>query len=229
MNRWFKKVASMLPRGIQLELRRLYFHYQIAHGTFIPDEAEIRLLKEWLKPGDWSIDVGANIGYYTLEMARCVGTSGRVFAIEPMPETFDLLAGNIRTSDTRNVTLMNIAASSSAAIASMDLPTFEDSGVENFYQARLSDGGSYPVLCLPLDGIPFAQRVKLIKVDAEGHDLDVLKGAETLIARDGPVLIVEAAIDSEIAAWLRHHGYTVTAATGSSNVIAIPEVPGEPG
>jgi FkbM family methyltransferase len=188
----------------------------------VPPEREILRLGEWLGPGDWAIDIGANIGYYAVAIARHVGASGRVLAFEPITDTFELLTANVRSAGTGNITLVNAAVSSKPSVASMELPRFEDTGLPNPYQARLTEGGKRLVLCLALDSVQLPHRVALIKIDAEGHDLEVLAGGESLIARDRPVIIVEAAIDSEIGEWLRNRGYQVTVETGSSNLIAMP-------
>lgn len=223
MKVWIKRFIARLPEGTQTSMKRSYFARQIRRNSFVPDEPEIRRLGEWLGPGDWAIDVGANIGYYTLAMARLVETAGRVISLEPMPNTFDLLASNVRAAESRNVTLLNVAASSSAELAAMDMPVFTDSGLSNPYQAQLASSGAYRVLCSPLDSLALPHRISLIKIDAEGHDLQVLQGADTMIHRDRPVLIVEGSVNGPIAHWLRERDYSVSAEAGSSNIIALPK------
>lgn len=220
--RWIKALISHLPRAVQFELKRAYYLFQIRRGTFIPNEPEIAAIPSLVRPGDWTIDVGANVGYYTCQLARCVGPTGRVLAFEPIALTFELLAANVRALGTRNITLFNVAASSSAAVVGMDIPMFSETGLDNLYQARLTGRGEHTVLCLPIDGIPIPQPIRLVKIDAEGHDLEVLKGMESLIRRDRPVLIVEAADVGDIANWLRARGYTISKAPGSSNIFAKP-------
>lgn len=217
-----KRMIAKLPESAQLELRRLFFQAQIRRGSFVPEEREIKRLGDWLRPGDLAIDVGANIGYYTLAMAHCVGSEGRVLALEPMPSTFDLLAGNVRASDVRNVTLMNVAASSTASIATMDLPMFAETNLANLYEARLSSKGAFPVLCVPLDSIPLPAPVRLLKIDAEGHDLDVLEGAKGLIENHHPILIVEGSEQDAVADWIRERGYSIHTEPGSSNIVGTP-------
>jgi FkbM family methyltransferase len=62
-----------------------------------------------LKPGDVFIDVGANIGYFTMLAAKCVGASGKVYAIEASPSTYDLLIANLRLNEVKNVEAINMA------------------------------------------------------------------------------------------------------------------------
>ncbi len=218
--KWLKRIVARLPQRIQFELKRAHFLREIRRGTFVPEEPEMAEIRKIVRSGDWVIDVGANVGYYTCQLARSVGPAGRVLAFEPMPGTFELLAANVRAMDTRNITLFNVAASSSVCVAGMNVPTFAETGLDNFYQAHLAEHGEHPVLCLPLDIIPIPRPVRLVKIDAEGHDLQVLKGMESLIRKDRPVLIVEAAEVGEITDWLRARGYAISSATGSSNIIA---------
>jgi len=78
-----KRLAALLPVSWQHELRWLYFHQQITRRRFMTDEKEYALLDSFLRPGDWALDIGANVGHYTMRMAELVGHSGRVSALEP--------------------------------------------------------------------------------------------------------------------------------------------------
>jgi FkbM family methyltransferase len=120
------------------------------------------------------------------------------------------------------VTLFNVALSSSAAVLSMTIPPYEHTHLNNYYQARISSEGEYPVLCLPLDAIPIPRSARLVKIDAEGHDLQVLLGMESLLLRDRPLLIVEASRTGPIASWLSERGYLIRKAGNSPNIVAEP-------
>jgi len=223
---WHKKILapvfSRLPAGVQFELRRLNFARQIRMVRFSSQEPEMGLVADYLKGGDWAIDVGANVGHYTCSMAKYVGASGRVLAFEPVPTSFALLAANVRASGMHNVTLFNLALSSEAAVSAMTIPRYTDSGVRNYYQARISGEGDFPVLCLRLDAIPILGKVTLVKIDAEGHDLQVLIGMEGLLRKDRPVLIVEGSLSGSVAAWLGERGYRLRKTAGSPNIVAEP-------
>jgi tRNA G37 N-methylase Trm5 len=71
-------------------------------GSFEPAETE--LMRQRVRPGATVLDIGANIGYFTLLMARCVGPSGHVYAFEPEPKNFELLQHNVRRNNYANVT-----------------------------------------------------------------------------------------------------------------------------
>ena len=90
------------------------------------DEKEYALLDSFLQPGDWVLDLGANVGHYTMRMSELVGHSGRVIAVEPMPDTFALLAANTRVFEHANVSLLNVAASDRIATVGIELPSFAE-------------------------------------------------------------------------------------------------------
>ena len=199
-------VASHLPLRLQQELKRLYFARGLRTGTFQSEEVEYRRLEEWVGAGDWVLDLGANVGYFTAKLSALVGATGRVLAFEPIRETFELLSANVARFPSRNVTLFNVAVSDSTCLASMSIPRF-DNNLENYYMARLADGGgTSSVLCMPVDALGLTAKIKLAKVDVEGHEFSALKGMEQIIARDRPVLIVEGN-STEVEAFLTQYGY----------------------
>jgi FkbM family methyltransferase len=216
-------VLAQLPKRAQFLIRRVHFLYLIRRNELKPDEPEIVDVQRYLRPGDWVIDVGANIGRYTCFMARCVGESGRVIAIEPIAETFALLTNNVNACLARNVTLLNLGVSSETRIVRMTVPPHERNKLSNYYQARISSDGNYVVLCVPLDSLSFPQRIRLIKIDAEGHDLQVLEGAVKLIERDRPIIIVEGWDNGPVAKWLGDRHYILQKRPGSANIVGKPQ------
>jgi FkbM family methyltransferase len=201
-----KRLAGRLPLRVQQELKRIYFARGLRNGTFRSDEREFQRLEEWLETGDWVLDVGANVGHYTAKLSKVVGASGRVLAFEPMRETFELLSANVARLPSRNVTLFNVAASDCTRLAGMTIPR-SDEDVENYYMAHLAEGiGTSSVLCLAVDALGLAAKIKLAKVDVEGHEFAALKGMERIIARDRPILIVEGNSE-KVEAFLAQYGY----------------------
>jgi FkbM family methyltransferase len=213
-----KRIAARLPQSLQHELRRTYFRRQIRRDRFFTDEQEYGLLGTFIRPGDWVIDIGANVGHYTKRMSELVGATGRVIGIEPVPDTFALLAANAQLFANANVSLLNIAASDRPAVVAMQIPQFSE-GLQNYYQARLTpDGVGPPILTLPIDSLALPATIRLVKIDVEGHELPVLRGMRTLLERDRPVLIVETSA-SETLRYLDELRYFVDRLPGSSNVI----------
>src|SRR5690242_12400010 len=111
MHELLKRIASSLPKRTQQELKRANFRRQIHAKKFLTSEPEFIRLGTWINPGDWVWDIGANVGHYTIRMAELAGHHGRVFAFEPVPETFELLAANVAAAEAHNVSLFNVAVS----------------------------------------------------------------------------------------------------------------------
>jgi FkbM family methyltransferase len=211
-----KRASSRLPIRVQQELKRLHFGRQIRKGRFETNEAEYDRLAQWVKSGDWVLDVGANVGHYAHKLSALVGSTGRVFAFEPVPQTFELLAANMARCPLKNVTLLNVAVSDAFGTVGMRIPNF-NTGLQNYYMAEVTQGpASLSVVSLPIDSLRLPARVSLVKVDVEGHELEALRGMEALLTRDHPVLIVEGTAE-DVSEYLRAFGYSFEKTAGSPN------------
>ena len=219
-----KSLASRLPESTQLSIRRWLYARQIRRGAFRTTEPEYGRLSEWIRSGDWVVDVGANIGHYTCRFSELAGAAGRVIAFEPVPATFSILAANARHFAHDNVTLVNAAASSSVAVQGMTIPDFS-TGLRNYYEAQLTDSPRTPaatsVLTLPVDALSLPGPVSLVKIDAEGHEAQVLDGMRNLLRTRHPVLIVETG-DEAVVRSLRDLGYASERLPGSPNILFRP-------
>lgn len=218
MNYFMKKLSSKLPKRFQQELKRLYCAFQIKKNTFTSEEPEYEQLDQWVKSGDWVLDIGANIGHYTLKLSKLVGNKGRVFAFEPISDTFELLASNVTKFPYRNTTLFNAAVSDSEKEVGMEMPKF-DSGLDNYYMAHLtSNSTSNNVYCLTIDCYHFPNPVAFVKIDVEDYELQALMGMKKLIMRDHPVIVAEG-ISPDVADFLKGFGYSYYRLEGSPNTI----------
>ena len=217
-----RRIASWLPARWRSEVRRLYFARQIASGTFVSPEPEFNLLANYVGEGNWVIDIGANVGHYTKRLSDLVGTRGRVIAFEPVPETFAVLATNVRLFANANITLINAAASDGADVVGMAIPR-NCSGEANFYQAHIADAqdSAFAVLAIRVDTLEIPNPVTLIKIDAEGHEGHALLGMQALIVRDRPVLVLEAGA-REATDLLKKLGYSSVAFPDSPNIVFLP-------
>lgn len=207
-----RQALGAIPPSVRRQIKRWRYRSQIRRGTFASQEPEFAWLASVLKRGDCVIDVGANVGHYTSQMSRLVGPEGRVIAFEPVSETFALLTENCAAP---NVTLINAAVSSIVRMVSMSVPV--QSGLPNFYQAQISSGGELKSLALSIDSLYLPERVRLAKIDAEGHDAEVVQGMLGLIKRDRPTLIIESG--DEVHDTLMSLDYTWEKFTGSPNII----------
>jgi FkbM family methyltransferase len=149
-------------------------------GAFEPWETA--LVKAELRPGDVVLDVGANIGYYTLIFANLVGPTGKVYAFEPDPTNFALLRHNVGLNGYRNVVLVNKAVSDRTAAARLFLCDF-NTGDHRIYDS--ADGRpSVPIETVDLDSF-FGRRRRLdfIKFDIQGAEWAALHGMTGLLRR----------------------------------------------
>ena len=164
-------------------------------GTFEPDEQ--RFVERLLKPGDRFYDIGAHYGLFTLIASRRVGRSGRVVAIEPTPETRARLDANLGLNSVSNVDVLPVAVSDSSGQVRMSVSTTHQEAWNSL--APTEPGSGFEQLTVPsvtLDGLVAergeAGRIALLKIDVEGWERHVLRGARMLLqGADAPVLTVE--------------------------------------
>ena len=207
-----KRFVTRMPPGVQERLKALWYSYQIHRGRFRSKASDWAQLGEWIRPGATVVDVGANVGYYTLKMAELAGPHGRVIALEPVPQTFRLLTRNTRKF--QNVTLLNVAASDVSGTVNISIPMLN--GWLHPSRAHIAELGS-PVVALTVDGLGLSE-VALAKIDAEGHEYEVLIGMHRLLERDKPVLVVEGE-DERVKAMLTALGYSARMFRGSPNTV----------
>src|SRR5690242_20487958 len=112
---------TILPSRILFLLKKFYYTRTIQ--TFW--EPYVEPIKRLIKPGDVAIDLGANIGWYSHVLAGLVGKDGRVYSIEPIPDTFRLLSAVAAARGLRNVELLNVAVSDKDGSAVMEIPLHE--------------------------------------------------------------------------------------------------------
>lgn len=163
-------------------------------GTYEPDL--MRTLRQVLGPGMTVYDVGANIGYLTVAMGRLVGPEGRVHAFEPLPANFERLVDAValnQMGDRVQAVQAAVGASSgtgrflvhqSGGMGKLD----GSAGRQTAYQ------GDMGVRVLSLDdyaGQSEGSAPAWIKIDVEGGELGVLQGAESLMSKDRPGLLLE--------------------------------------
>jgi len=214
-----KRIASKLPLAWQSELKRLHYKRQLSAGTFISKEPEFDIIERLVAQGDWVLDIGANVGHYTKKLSDLVGINGRVIAFEPVPATFALLSSNVQSFAFPNVTLVNAAVSDTINTVGMSIPLFP-TGLTNYYEAHLSSANNHAlsVLTLSLDSFLMDRQISFIKIDAEGHELQVLHGMKGILEKHKPTLLVETKSDKVLKS-LSDMGYSHERYIDSPNVI----------
>jgi len=187
----------------------------LAKGIYEPAETE--LVKSVVKPGDVVLDVGANIGYYTLIFARLVGDEGKVFAFEPDPANCALLRENVALNGYTNVVVSQAAASNRNGRVRLHLSD-ANKGDHRIYDSH--DGRPcIEVPAVQLDEL-FAdddRRIDFIKMDIQGAEGLALEGMSFLLDRTPPrMLLMEFAPKAlrragtepaSVLGWLTSFGY----------------------
>jgi FkbM family methyltransferase len=161
---------------------------QMAMGSYEP--AKQAMIRKHLRPGMTFIDVGANMGYFTLQAARIVGDSGRVVSIEPAPQNFLLLQKSIELSGYSNTIALPIALSDRDGSAGLQI--LGRSTEHTLAPLKVTDLPRVVVETRTLDSVVVEQklsRVDMLKIDVQELEIEVLRGAERTL-RDNPHLVM---------------------------------------
>ncbi len=170
------------------------FLYRALKARYRDQGAEIRALLGELSAGATAVDVGANKGAYLYWMRRAVGPAGRVFAFEPQPGLARYLEAVCARIGWDNVVVRECAVSDAAGVRVLHVPGWENSPGASLEEAAAAGPGTRDreVAADTLDHqLAGAGRLALIKVDVEGHELAVFRGAERTLAESRPVLLFE--------------------------------------
>ncbi len=224
---------------MQLDPYDMVAQHILMDRTWEPET--VRELSAHMPPGGTFVDVGAHIGWYALKLAKVVGPKGHVIAVEPNHETLSVLRADIGASGAGGViSVAPVACSDSETTLTFYAAPRENTGESSLAKRNASQGGaiaaSYPVRARRLDDIvreAGVDRVDAIKIDVEGAEFLVLKGASATLDRFRPVISVELDEEqlismgtnvAEVMAFLRAHGYAPKQ-TLEENTIFLPEAP----
>lgn len=220
-------------------------------GTYEPETLVV--IARLLPKGGTFIDVGANIGLYTLFSAACVGPDGRVLAFEPSTREYRRLEANLALNQLSHISVFKNAVMDAETTVRLRLADDRHAGLntvgDRFVYAGVGLAGLEDVTAVTLDGVSTRlglTRCDMIKMDVEGAELKALHGAVGLLRRLQPVLILEilesaleanSASPAALFAWLAGEGYTpydIDHATGGLiplsdawkkgiNIVALPQ------
>jgi len=179
------------------------------HGYWLGsyEMSKRKAFEEEIPKGAVVFDVGANVGYYSLLASVLVGERGRVYAIEPLPRNVHFLQRHIEINHLDNIEIIEAAVSDHAGTASFDLGASSAMG-------HLSDAGEIEVRLVCLDEMlenGVIQPPDYIKVDVEGTEYKVLKGARKLIQGYHPIFFLDThqrEAHQQLITLLKELGYT---------------------
>ena len=199
-----------------MSFERLQWIYRAWRYRYRLERPEIRLLQQHLAPGDVAVDVGAHKGAYTYWMRQAVGPAGKVYAFEPQPLLAERLRALVAGSHYSNIVVENLGLSSAAGTLVLNVPDGGPSPGASF-EVSVTPGESYPVAVTTLDDYfddDQRRRIRLLKCDAEGHELEVFRGAHRLLTEARPCLLFECELRhrksgrvDDVLNWLLDLGY----------------------
>jgi len=224
-------VPLRLPFGAWWVMRRGTIDHNLADGTF--ETAELEFTLRFIQQGMTVLDIGANCGLYTLLASARVGPSGRVFAFEPSPRERRRLRAHLWLNHCTNARIEPYALGSQTSQADLYVVQGAQTGCNSLRPPQVSEPVSATrVEVRTLDDFVKRNgltRVHFIKIDVEGSEMEVLKGATNFFQNPPlPVLLVEVS-DLRTAAWnykaneiltfLRERGYTFFSISASGSLV----------
>jgi FkbM family methyltransferase len=194
------KEATVFGSRVSLNLEN-YVERCMYMGVF--EEEETRQARSVLRPGHTFVDAGANVGYYTLLASRLVGAAGRVLAFEPAPYALAKLRDNVARNRLANVEAVGAGLGEAKSTATL----YVKESMENYTPSMVpGEGGrevSVSVLALDEElsrrGV---RRVDLLKLDVEGYEPNVLRGAKRYLSEGR----VSAVMCEHNRVWLERNG-----------------------
>lgn len=230
-NRWPFPVKGRLKNGfgIYLDLRSVVSRGVYVQGEF--DPAVFKVIATELRSGDVFLDIGANVGTYSIQSLEVVGPAGAVHAFEIDPRPLRCLKLSKDRFDYKNLHIHTIAVGAECGHVQLN----QDDECGNSQVSIASGGVQVPMATLDsLMAKSKFDQANVVKIDVEGFEFEVLKGARELLAKYRPSLIIEAdekllgrngASVEMVIRYLESFGYKchVVSDTWSPTLLALPE------
>ena len=187
-------------------------------------------LRKLVRAGDTIVDIGANVGSHAIPLAKALGTTSQVYAFEPHPRTFAYLRANAALNQLPNLHLYNFALGESESELA-----FTDEISDDRNRVRMHGSGAITVPVKPLDSIECLEQaaITLLKVDVEGYELFVLRGAAKTLQRT-QFIFLEAntrysqeygTTVQDLAGYLHARNWTLYRVSDPQTLVELPEVP----
>ncbi len=204
---------------------------------YIPEQ----IIEKFSSPGNTVMDIGANIGEWTLRMANKVGVKGRVFSFEPIPVINQSLNKTLRINNLSQVILSQVALDNRSGDSEFTIPLDEnDRAIHGESRLGKEEGNwniytdvkktkSIKVKTITLDQFASEQsidRLDFVKIDVEGKEVQVLEGGQETFSRFTPALILEVGCEEEndrqrIADLLRSWNYSIVGIIVAHGIVEI--------
>lgn len=189
-------VIKELEGGLRLfiDLADHFIGLSVARGDY--EVQETRYTRSIVKPGQTVLDIGANIGYFSILLGSLVGPSGRVYAFEPLTSNLDLLRRSVEENhQSDRIVVTEAAVGLTAGTADLVVPTFSMNSGGSYLDAGGGDKppghATHRVPVVAIDEQDIRRPVSFIKIDVEGAELLALRGAKKTLERDRPTILCE--------------------------------------
>lgn len=186
-----KRWIGILPESVQRALLAAYHRREIRRE---PEPSEFLVIRHLVQRAERIVDAGANMGVYSVFLARHAPSDCEIISIEPIPQTFAMLKSNVASLGLSNVQAVNVAVSDVPRTLVMEIPDDE----HGLARVRFSENvtptlSRFEVRAVRIDDlVPQDRRgLSFLKVDVEMHELECLRGALDTIRRHHPAIFVE--------------------------------------
>lgn len=198
------------------------------------DRWAFQLYAKYLTKGSVALDIGAHIGVHSLMLSKAVGKKGKVYSFEPQLKIYHELLANLQLNKVKNVSTFNLCISDSNKELYLTEVKPQNEGATQVVNAEDSRA-TQKVQAITVDSLCL-DRVDLMKIDVENHELQVLLGAEATIKRHRPTIVLEIWADhyfgpngyigvpskAKIEALLKSWDYEISAIT-TDDFLAVPK------
>lgn len=172
----------------------IFFYNQLRKKKLVSSEPEFYILKNFIRKNDNVIDIGANIGRYSFELSSIVSQKGTVYAFEPILRNYLTFITLIFIHGVKNILPFNIVLSDKTKLLKMNevKTSIRKKILFNTYTAsKVHKEGSLTHYSTKLDNLKIKKKISFIKIDVEGHEMQVLRGAKNIIKKNKPIILVQ--------------------------------------
>lgn len=179
------------------------------------------IINKYVTRGGSALEVGANIGFFTIFLSKHVGPTGKVYAFEPIPSTYNVLNNNILLNSLDNVQTYNLAAFSESGQIVFRVPKGNHSMASMHWHKNCEDVDEYTVNTVNLDSMFYDKKIDFVKIDVEGAEGDVVAGMEKIISANRPIIFVECSEIGRQRFWevMKKYGYKCFYATNDKSEV----------
>jgi FkbM family methyltransferase len=231
---WLRPIWFEFRRGLWMKLDMRDMIQETILLTKLWDPETTEFILDNLSAGNVFVDIGANVGYFTLLAAQRVGDEGRVLCIEPNPSVAGQLRENVERSGLFNVTVVQAACSHTVGPRVLYLSGISNTGRSSLSAENVDGAECVKVHCVTADGLVQDHgllRIDVVKIDVEGAEFEVLRGMTDILSRAKPKLVLElephllksfSVRVEDVVDFVGSYGYRQAAVGKGSNYVFVP-------